>query len=342
MVDRFAMIGRHFPKQLNPAPPIRVAVTGAAGQIGAFLCNFIAQGRMFGPYQKVILQLLELPAAEKVLNGLVMELNDGAYDCVQEIIPATDPLVAFKDADVAVLVGAKPRGPGMERGDLLSANAKIFKAQGEALDKVAKKTVKVCVVGNPANTNALIASHYAPSIPKKNFTALTRLDQNRAESVIAERCKVPVESISNIYIWGNHSATQYPDTFQAKIGDKSLRQVVNDDKYLNGAYIDKVAKRGAEIISVMGKSSAASAANAACDHMHDWWFGTKTNRHVSMGVISDGNKYGVPEGLIYSFPVEIWNGEWRIVENVPINDFSKEKMTKTAKELQEEKKMSLA
>ena len=191
-VSRLQMLGRHFPeppKNLETAP-VRVAVTGAAGQIGAFLCNFISQGRMFGPYQKVILQLLELPAAEKVLQGLVMELKDGAYSCIEDIIPTTDPLVAFKDADVAVLVGARPRGPGMERADLLQANAKIFQAQGQAIDKVAKKTVKVAVVGNPANTNALICSHYAPSIPRENFSAMTRLDENRAVSMIADRTKV--------------------------------------------------------------------------------------------------------------------------------------------------------
>lgn len=229
----------------------------------------------------------------------------------------------------------------MERGDLLSANAKIFQAQGEALDKVAKKTVKVCVVGNPANTNALIASHFAPSIPKKNFTALTRLDQNRAESIIAERQKVAVEDVKNIYIWGNHSATQYPDTHHASIGGKPLRQVVNDDKYLNGDYLSKVQKRGAEIISVMGKSSAASAANAACDHVHDWWYGTKPGSHVSMGVISDGNKYGAPEGVIFSFPLSIQNGEWKIVDGLAVNDFSKKLLEATGKELLEERKMAL-
>ena len=341
MVERLQQIGRHFPPASNPKEPIRVAVTGAAGAIGSFLCNFIAQGRMFGPYQKVILQLIELPAAEKVLKGLVMELNDGAYSLVHQIIPCTGPLVGFKDVDVAVLVGAKPRGPGMERGDLLSANAKIFKAQGEALDKVAKKTVKVCVVGNPANTNALIASHYAPSIPKKQFTALTRLDQSRAESILAERQGVPVESIKNIFIWGNHSATQYPDTFHATVGGKSLRQAVNDDKYLEGAFLSKVQKRGAEIISVMGKSSAASAAHAACAHVHDWWFGTRPGCHVSMAVISDGNTYGVPEGICYSFPCTIVNGEWKIVDGIPINAFSREKMDTTAKELLDERKMAL-
>lgn len=208
-VNRIQSLGRHFPqppKNLEKEP-IRVAVTGAAGQIGTFLCNFIAQGRMFGPYQKVILQLIELPNAEGPLKGLCMELMDGAYPLVHQIIPTTDALVGFKDADVALLVGARPRGPGMERSDLLSANAKIFQAQGQAIDKVAKKTIKVCVVGNPANTNALIASHYAPSIPKKQFTALTRLDQSRAISQIAGKTGCQVEDVNNIIIWGNHSAT---------------------------------------------------------------------------------------------------------------------------------------
>ena len=340
-MERLQSIGRHFPAATNPTAPIKVAVTGPAGAIGSFLCNFIAQGRMFGPYQKVILHLIELPAAEKVLKGLVMELNDGAYPLVHSIVPTTDALVGFKDVDVAVLVGARPRGPGMERGDLLAANAKIFQAQGEALNKVAKKTVKVCVVGNPANTNALIASHFAPSIPKKNFTALTRLDQSRAVSIIAERQNVPVEDINNIFIWGNHSATQWPDTFHATIAGKPLRQVVNDNAYIDGPFLSKVQKRGAEIISVMGKSSAASAANAACDHVHDWWFGTKPGCHVSMAVTSDGNSYGVPEGIVYSFPCQCVNGEWKIVDGVSHNDFSKDKMAKTAKELLEERKMAL-
>lgn len=271
-----------------------------------------------------------------------MELNDGAYELVHSIQGSTDPLVAFKDADVAVLVGARPRGPGMERSDLLTANAKIFQAQGEALDKVAKKTVKVCVVGNPANTNALIASHYAPSIPKQNFTALTRLDQNRALSLISERTGAPVTDINNIFIWGNHSATQYPDVNNATIGGKTLREVVKDDKWLDGPYLSKVQKRGAEIISVMGKSSAASAANAACDHVHDWWYGTKPGQYVSMGVISDGNKYGAPEGINFSFPLEILpGGQWRIVDGYQINEFSRDKLDKTGKELLEERKMAL-
>ena len=291
LVSRLQALGRHFPavpKNLEVAP-IRVAVTGAAGQIGAFLCNFIAQGRMFGPYQKVILQLIELPQAEKVLKGLVMELKDGAYTCVADIIPTVDPLVGFKDADVAVLVGARPRGPGMERSDLLQANAKIFQAQGGAIDSVAKKSVKVVVVGNPANTNALICSHYAPSIPKQNFSALTRLDQSRAISQIADKTGDQNEEVNGIIIWGNHSATQYPDTFHATVRGQPARQVVNDDAWLDGPFLSKVQKRGAEIISVMGKSSAASAAAAACDHVHDLWFGTTEGTYASMGVISDGN-----------------------------------------------------
>ena len=216
-----------------------------------------------------------------------MELKDSAYTCIHSIIPSTDPIDGFKDIDVALLVGAKPRGPGMERADLLQANGKIFKAQGEALDKVAKKTVKVCVVGNPANTNALIASKYAPSIPKKNFTAMTRLDQTRAMSQIADKTGATLEEIQDIIIWGNHSATQYPDTFHATVKGRPLREVVNDDKYLNGEFISKVAKRGAEIISVMKKSSAASAAAACCEHMHDWWFGNQRGGLVSMGVIPE-------------------------------------------------------
>lgn len=271
-----------------------------------------------------------------------MELKDGAYTLVHEIIGTTESDVGFKDADVCVLVGARPRGPGMERSDLLAANAKIFEAQGKSIDKVAKKTVKVLVVGNPANTNALICSHFAPSIPKENFTSLTRLDMNRAHSIIADRTGAAVEDVKNIHIWGNHSATQYPDTFHASIKDKPLREVVKDDAWLDGDYITKVQKRGAEIISVMGKSSAASAANAACDHVHDWWYGTLPGRYVSMGVISDGNLYGVPDGINFSFPCEITpGGNWKVVDGLSINDFSRERLTKTGAELLEERKMAL-
>jgi len=294
-VSRVQDLGRHFPTPpINlESVPIRVAVTGAAGQIGSFLCHFIAQGRMFGPYAKVILHLVELPQAEGPLKGLGMELMDGAYRNLHSIVSATDPMVGFKDIDAAILVGARPRGPGMERADLLAANAKIFQAQGAALDKVARKTVKVVVVGNPCNTNCLIASTNAPSIPKKNFTGMTRLDQTRSLSQISARTGASIENIENIIIWGNHSATQYPDTFHATVNGKPLRQVVNDDAYLNGPFISKVAKRGAEIISVMKKSSAASAAAAACEHMHDWWYGNQQGGWVSMGVILEEPAYGI-------------------------------------------------
>lgn len=305
----------------------------------------ISQGRMFGPYQKVILQLLELPMAEAPLQGLVMELKDCAFPLVAEIKPTTKLEEAFDQADVAILVGAKPRGPGMERKDLLNENAKIFKAQGEAIDKYAKKNIKVLVVGNPANTNALIASHYAPSVPKKNFTALTRLDQNRALSQLSDKLKVPVEDVKNVIIWGNHSLTQYPDVNHGEVhvdGKKqSIREAVKDDKYLNEVFIPKVAKRGAEIISVMKKSSAPSAANAACDHMHDWWVGTRPGEYASMGIISDGNSYGVAAGLIYSFPVVCQGGEWKVVEGLKVDEFSRKKFQETEKELLEERKMAL-
>jgi len=296
---------------------------------------------MFGPYQKVILQLIELPVAENLLKGLAMELADGAYRCIEDIIPCTDPMVGFKDIDVAVLVGSRPRGPGMERADLLQANAKIFQAQGAALDKVAKKTVKVCVVGNPANTNALIASTYAPSIPKKNFTAMTRLDQMRAISQIASKTGAGVENVEDIIIWGNHSATQYPDTHHATVNGKPLRQVINDDAYLKGPFISNVAKRGAEIISVMKKSSAASAAAAACEHMHDWWNGNQMGGWVSMGVIPEESHYGISTGICYSFPCYVVDGEWKIVDGLDINEFSKEKMIQNEQELLTERKMAL-
>ena len=347
IVNRLKLLGGHLPKLPieDQERPVRVAVTGAAGQIGSFLCFMIAQGRMFGPYQKVILQLLELPAADATLQGLVLELKDGAFPLVHQIIATTKVEEAFAKADVAVLVGAKPRGPGMERKDLLNENAKIFKAQGEALNQFASKNVKVLVVGNPANTNALIASHYAPSIPKKNFTALTRLDYNRALSQLSDKLAVPVEDIKNVIIWGNHSLTQYPDVNHGSVvkagKTHSIREAVKDDKYLNETFIPKVAKRGAEIIAVMKKSSAASAANAACDHMHDWWVGTRAGEYASMGVISDGNTYGVAAGLVYSFPVICKNGEWQVVSGLAIDKFSKDKLVETEKELVEERKMAL-
>ena len=346
-IQRLKSLGRHFPQvsREEENKPVRVTVTGAAGQIGSVLCFMIAQGRMFGPYQKVILQLMELPAAEGALQGLVMELKDCAFPLLADIRPTLKAEEAFEQADVAVLVGARPRGPGMERKDLLTANAQIFKGQGEAIDKYAKKNIKVLVVGNPANTNALIASHYAPSIPKKNFTALTRLDQNRALSQLSDKLKVPVEDIKNVIIWGNHSLTQFPDVNHGDVvvgGKKlSIRDAVKDDKYLNDVFIPKVAKRGAEIISVMKKSSAPSAANAACDHMHDWWVGTKPGEYASMGINSDGNTYGVAPGIIYSFPVVCKNGEWQVVNGLSVDEFSRKKFQETEKELLEERKMAL-
>lgn len=269
-VKRLSMLGRHFPtlEKSSEKAPIRVCLTGAAGQIGYSLVFMIAQGRMFGPYQRVILHLLDLPALEKSLQGVKMEIDDGAFPLVQEVVVATTPEVGFKDIDVALLVGAKPRGPGMERKDLLRDNGNIFKAQGKALDKYAKKTVKVCVVGNPANTNALICSLNAPSIPKENFTALTRLDQNRAAAQISLKVGVPVENVRNVIIWGNHSATQYPDVGHATIVDHpaeghtdSVKSCV-DEKWVQDTFIPKVQKRGAEIIAARQLSSAASAANA--------------------------------------------------------------------------------
>ena len=346
---RIAMIGRHFPALTGKAQkePVRVTVTGAAGQIGYALLFMIAQGRLLGPYQRIILQLLDLPAAEKALEGVKMELDDGAFPLLSEIITTSDPETGFKDADVAILVGARPRGPGMERKDLLSANGKIFEAQGKVIDKVAKKTIKVCVVGNPANTNALIASLNAPSIPRENFTALTRLDQSRAAGMIADNVGVPVDTVKNVIIWGNHSATQYPDISHAVLTDfpvagNSDSVVANvDEAWYKETYIPKVQKRGAAIIAARKLSSAASAANAAVDHVHDWLVGTRPGEVVSMAVTSDGNPYGIKEGIVYSFPVTCKDGQWTIVPGYKLDDFSKEKMAATEKELLEEKSAAL-
>eukprot|EP00350_Pseudokeronopsis_sp_OXSARD2_P008017 CAMPEP_0170545262 /NCGR_PEP_ID=MMETSP0211-20121228/3715_1 /TAXON_ID=311385 /ORGANISM="Pseudokeronopsis sp., Strain OXSARD2" /LENGTH=286 /DNA_ID=CAMNT_0010849117 /DNA_START=213 /DNA_END=1073 /DNA_ORIENTATION=- len=283
--------------------------------------------------------------AESLLKGLVMELRDCAFPLIADIVPTTDAEVAFKDADVAVLVGAKPRGPGMERKDLLAENAKIFKAQGEAIDKFAKKSIRVLVVGNPANTNALICSNYAPSINRRNFTALTRLDQNRAVSQLSEKTGVKVDDIKNVTIWGNHSLTQFPDISHGEIVDgemkKPIADVVNDDNWAKETFISKVQKRGGEIISVMKKSSAASAANAACDHMHDWWVGTKNGEYTSMGVISNGNQYGIEGGLIFSFPCICKNGEWTIVNGLKQSEFGLKKIKATEDELIQERKLAL-
>jgi malate dehydrogenase len=317
--------------------PVRVAVTGAAGQIGYSLLFRIASGEMLGRDQPVILQLLEVPVEgpQKALRGVMMELEDCAFPLLAGMIPSGDPMEAFKDADYALLVGAMPRKAGMERGDLLSANGGIFKPQGEALGAVASRNVKVLVVGNPANTNALIAQSHAKGLDKKLFTAMTRLDHNRALSQLALKTGKPVSSIEKLTIWGNHSSTQYPDVFHATVDGQPASSFV-DNAWLEGSFIPTVAKRGAAIIEARGLSSAASAANAAIDHMHDWALGTKPGSWTSMAIPSDGS-YGIPEGLIYSFPVTCQNGEYSIVQGLEVNEFSRARMDATAKELTEER-----
>ncbi|MFC4426576.1 malate dehydrogenase [Deinococcus navajonensis] len=315
--------------------PVRVAVTGAAGQIGYSLLFRIAAGDMLGKDQPVILQLLEITPALKALAGVVMELRDGAYPLLADVITSDDPRVAFKDADYALLVGAMPRKAGMERGDLLGANGGIFKPQGEALNEVASRNVKVLVVGNPANTNALIAQQNAPDLDPRNFTAMVRLDHNRAISQLAEKTGKPVSSIRNITIWGNHSSTQYPDLSQATVDGQPALDLV-DRSWYEQEYIPTVAKRGAAIIEARGASSAASAASAAIDHMRDWALGTAEGEWVSMGIPSDGS-YGVPEGLIYGFPVTVKDGQYSIVQGLDVSEFSRGKMDATARELEEER-----
>ncbi len=315
--------------------PVRVAVTGAAGQIGYSLLFRIAAGDMLGKDQPVILQLLEITPALKALQGVVMELRDCAFPLLADIVTSDDPMVAFKDADYALLVGAMPRKAGMERGDLLGANGGIFKPQGEALNKVASRDVKVLVVGNPANTNALIAQQNAPDLKPEQFTAMVRLDHNRAVSQLAEKTGQPVTAIKNVTIWGNHSSTQYPDLSQATVNGQPALGVVEREWY-EGTYIPTVAKRGAAIIKARGASSAASAASAAIDHMRDWALGTPEGEWVSMGVPSDGS-YGVPEGLIYGFPVRCQGGKYEIVQGLEVSEFSRAKMDATAKELEEER-----
>ncbi len=315
--------------------PVRVAVTGAAGQIGYSLLFRIAAGDMLGADQPVILQLLEVTPALKALSGVVMELSDGAYPLLHGTVMSDDPNVAFAGADYALLVGAMPRKAGMERGDLLSANGGIFKPQGEALSKVASKGVKVLVVGNPANTNALIAQQNAPDLGARQFTAMVRLDHNRAISQLAAKTGQPVSSIKNITIWGNHSSTQYPDLSQATVDGQQALDLV-DQAWYEGEYIPTVAKRGAAIIEARGSSSAASAASAAIDHMRDWAHGTREGEWVSMGIPSDGS-YGIPQGLIYGFPVTVTGGVYSIVQGLPISDFSRGRMDATAQELTEER-----
>lgn len=317
--------------------PVRVAVTGAAGQIGYSLLFRIASGEMLGKDQPVILQLLELPMekAQAALKGVMMELEDCAFPLLVGMVGTDDAEVAFKDIDIALLVGARPRGPGMERKDLLLENAKIFTAQGAALNKVAKRDVKVLVVGNPANTNAYIAMKSAPDLPAKNFTAMLRLDHNRALSQLAAKAGVPVGDIDKLIVWGNHSPTMYPDYRFATVGGQSLKDKINDADWNANTFIPQVGKRGAAIIEARGLSSAASAANAAIDHIRDWVLGSN-GKWVTMGVPSDGS-YGIPKDVMYGVPVTTANGEYTRIEGLEVDAFSRERMDKTLAELEEER-----
>lgn len=315
--------------------PVRVTVTGAAGQISYSLLFRIASGDMLGKDQPIILQLLEITPALEVLKGTVMELDDCAFPLLQGVVMTDDPKVAFKDADYALLVGARPRGPGMERKDLLEANAAIFSVQGKAIDEVASRNIKVLVVGNPANTNALIAQRNAPSINPRQFTAMTRLDHNRAMTQLAQKTGKLVTDVKKLMIWGNHSSTQYPDIHHATVAGQAAIGLVDQAWYEND-FIPVVQQRGAAVIKARGASSAASAANAAIDHMRSWALGTAEGDWVSMGVYSDGS-YGIAQGLIYSFPCVCKNGDWEIVQGLDVNAFSRGRMEATEKELSEER-----
>lgn len=315
--------------------PVRVTVTGAAGQIGYALLFRIASGAMLGNDQPVILQLLDITPAMEALEGVRMELDDCAFPLLAGVVCSDDPNVAFKDTDYALLVGARPRGPGMERKDLLEANAAIFSVQGKAINDHASRNIKVLVVGNPANTNALITQRNAPDIDPRNFTAMTRLDHNRAMTQLAQKTGTTVNDVTQMTIWGNHSATQYPDLFNARVKGEAAMTLV-DQSWYESDFIPTVQQRGAAIIKARGASSAASAANAAIDHMHSWALGTADKDWVSMGVYSDGS-YGITEGLIYSFPCRCANGDWEIVQGVDVGEFSQAKMIATETELTEER-----
>lgn len=316
--------------------PVRVAVTGAAGQIGYSLLFRIASGQMLGPDQPVIMQLLEVTPALKALRGVVMEIDDCAFPLVQGFVTSDDPNIAFKDADYALLVGARPREAGMERSDLLEVNSGIFKVQGKALNDHANREVKVLVVGNPANTNAYTAMLSAPDLNPANFTAMTRLDHNRSLAQLAAKTDAKVSDIKKITIWGNHSTTQFPDISQATVAGKAAKELIDFDWYKDN-YIPRVAKRGAEIIDARGASSAASAASGAIDHMRDWALGTSADDWVSMAVPSDGSYYGIPEGLVFSFPVTCANGGYSIVPGLEIDEFSQSMLNATQKELEDER-----
>jgi malate dehydrogenase len=316
--------------------PVRVAVTGAAGQIGYAILFRIAAGEMLGKDQPVILQLLEIPdeKAQKALKGVMMEVQDCAFPLLAGMEAYADPVAGFKDTDFAVLVGARPRGPGMERADLLAANAQIFTAQGKALDKSASRNVKVLVVGNPANTNAYIAMKSAPSLPRENFTAMLRLDHNRALSQIAAKTGVAVGDIEKLTVWGNHSPSMYADYRFATANGKPIKDMIKDQEWNANVFLPTVGKRGAAIIEARGLSSAASAANAAIDHMRDWALGSN-GKWVTMGVPSNGD-YGIPKDIMFGFPVTTANGKYEIVKGLPIDEFSQDRINKTLKELQEE------
>ena len=316
--------------------PIRIAITGAAGQIGYSMLFRIASGELLGTSQPIILQLLEIPQSQPALRGVAMELEDCAFPNLQQIIITDDPRVAFRDVEVAILVGARPRSKGMERKDLLEANGAIFSTQGRVLNEVAARNVKILVVGNPANTNALIAMKNAPDLDPRNFTAMLRLDHNRALSQVASKLAEPVRDINKMVVWGNHSSTQYPDLSHAEIRGRKVTEAFKDHDWIESAFIPTVQKRGAAIIEARGLSSAASAAHAAISHVRDWMSGTPQNDWVSMGVPSDGS-YGIPEGVIYGFPVTCSNGSFTIVQNLPISELGRKHMMDTHKELLEER-----
>lgn len=321
---------------------MKIVITGSAGQIAYSLLPPICSGSVFGMDQPVILQLLDIPPAITALGGVVMEIEDLAYPLVAGVVATTDPDEAFKDVDYAIFLGAFPRKEGMERKDVMEKNIGIFNSQGSALSKGAKPGVKCVVVGNPANTNAAILSRAAPNVDPKNISALTRLDHNRASSHLAIKCGVSCDKVAGVIIWGNHSSTQYPDVRHATVEGKPAREVCTDQAWLEGEYITKVQKRGAAIIEARKLSSAASAAKAICDHMRDWVLGTPADKYVSMAVKADGSHYDIPEGLFYSVPVKCSGGEWTVVDGLPIDDFSRAKMTATANELSEELALALS
>jgi malate dehydrogenase len=318
--------------------PIRITITGAAGQIGYATLFRIANGDMLGREQPVILQLLDLPQAQAMLHGVQMELEDCAFPLLQQVIITADPKVAFKDTEIALLIGARPRGPGMERKDLLEANGAIFSAQGKLLNEYAARHVKVLVVGNPANTNALIAMKNAPDLDPRNFTAMMRLDHNRAIAQVAQKLFQPIRDVKKMIIWGNHSGTQYPDLDHAEIRGRLVRDILQDQNWVEAEFIPTVQKRGAAVIAARGLSSAASAANAAVTHIHDWMLSSHHNDWVTMSVPSDGS-YGIAEGVLYGFPVTCKNGHYSIVQGLPISELGRRHMEESYRELTAERDM---